>query len=96
VRVGLLLELGKVLANEFSITMRMKLDSISPMLIGYSQWVNQGLVQISNLLKMMAGLELQELLVLDINLWMWLLTDVEQESNPLQLKTVSSAKGDHQ
>jgi len=85
-----------VLANEFSITMRMKLDSISPMLIGYSQWVNQGLVQISNLMKMMAGLELQELLELDINLWMWLLTDVEQESNPLQLKTVSSAKGDHQ
>ena len=85
-----------MLANEFSITMRMKLDSISPMLIGYSQWVNQGLVQISNLMKMMAGLELQELLELDINLWMWLLTDVEQESNPLQLKTVSSAKGDHQ
>ena len=85
-----------MLANEFSIIMRMKLDSISPMLIGYSQWVNQGLVQISNLLKMMAGQELQELLELDINLWMWLLTDVEQESNPLQLKTVSSAKGDHQ
>ena len=85
-----------MLANEFSITMRMKLDSISPMLIGYSQWVNQGLVQISNLMKMMAGLELQELLELDINLWMWLLTDVEQESNPLQLKTVCSAKGDHQ